>query len=631
LHTVGILFVRGLGQRLQSVTLQECGQPLIDWVQDWLKQPDGAAGRGSAKVVDVVLNPTRKSEPAHALFEVQSGDRKTEWLLAESWSAPRSTIPRFFKLAVWILTVGAWLVLSHSFKHVYQRTGTFWRQFWRRIWAALTTIGFYGPLALALELGVLGLIVLAALPVPAFRRLLSGLLLGLTGRIGDVYMLLENPMLGESFVSKARRDIHWLQERCQEVIVVAQSQGAALAHRALRRLETQRRVKLLVTIGSGLGKIEELDLVRRTEKKAIAFALAFVVAQAVWLAALVAVVGNNDSSRFLENVLGWTFFTGLACFTVLLLTMFFIGRTVWRRIDERIEELGVPAGRWVDYYASSDPLPNGALTRRTHSFRESVKVINRRSIVTDHKSYWRNRDELIPSLALEIDYAISAGLFRQEDMARCITARRWRHWRVRILSSARVLCIVVTYLFAAALSPQLYDFGQRVAQTDLCNWLIKNIFSPFLKEDQVKHISALIVAGFIIVGLLVAWYRLSFLVWSWWDKLAAGRLLQPASQSRLPRAMVISFLVAIATVPLIVMVYSVNLLVNQGNLIGAVGVPVLLAILYAIIVLTVSFYALIAWLLKKIGLVVWKVVRRPGGLFIRTRRPPASRSKGAAA
>lgn len=51
-----------------------------------------------------------------------------------------------------------------------------------------------------------------------------------------------------------------------------------------------------------------------------------------------------------------------------------------------------PDVAWTDVYASLDPVPNGAVSRR------SMKVENERSTLRDHGSYWRNRDEFLPIL-----------------------------------------------------------------------------------------------------------------------------------------------------------------------------------------------------------------------------------------
>jgi hypothetical protein len=52
--------------------------------------------------------------------------------------------------------------------------------------------------------------------------------------------------------------------------------------------------------------------------------------------------------------------------------------------------------RWVDLYASNDPVPNGATVADGH---ESIKIWNLGSMVADHTAYWDNRDGFVLRVA----------------------------------------------------------------------------------------------------------------------------------------------------------------------------------------------------------------------------------------
>jgi hypothetical protein len=52
--------------------------------------------------------------------------------------------------------------------------------------------------------------------------------------------------------------------------------------------------------------------------------------------------------------------------------------------------------RWVDLYASHDPVPNGATVGSGH---ESIKIWNLGSVVADHTAYWDNRDGFVLRVA----------------------------------------------------------------------------------------------------------------------------------------------------------------------------------------------------------------------------------------
>ena len=76
---------------------------------------------------------------------------------------------------------------------------------------------------------VVVLLALGAIPIPKLRSALLRLQLQMAATLGDCYVLLERPIEAASIVSGVRRDLRWLSARCSEVVVVAHSQGGAIA------------------------------------------------------------------------------------------------------------------------------------------------------------------------------------------------------------------------------------------------------------------------------------------------------------------------------------------------------------------------------------------------------------------
>lgn len=101
------------------------------------------------------------------------------WVMAESWWGGEVQRPAFGKLAGWMLTVGAWTILSHGRKSALARE-TKAARFLTEILALAVGL----PLAVALLISVLFLSLLALVPIPSLRRALSGMLLTLTGVLG---------------------------------------------------------------------------------------------------------------------------------------------------------------------------------------------------------------------------------------------------------------------------------------------------------------------------------------------------------------------------------------------------------------------------------------------------------------
>jgi hypothetical protein len=114
--------------------------------------------------------------------------------------------------------------------------------------------------------------------------------------------------------------------------------------------------------------------------------------------------------------------------------------------------------RWLDIYATADPVPNGPIFIRSGSsvaweVVELVEVHNFGSISADHTSYMRNRDEFLGTLVSEIsrhtDSLIPLHKLTQRDESTVAFIHRRRAWRVRYLAVARAAAaVILTALFA---------------------------------------------------------------------------------------------------------------------------------------------------------------------------------------
>ncbi|MDQ2942901.1 MAG: hypothetical protein M3R21_04425, partial [Candidatus Dormibacteraeota bacterium] len=94
--TLGILFVHGIGDQPQGDTLVSFGEPLYQWVRDWLEgaQEAGCLTKATVEIVDAQVRPSSSEEEAPASARVvlttidTNGHPETaEWRLAESWWA----------------------------------------------------------------------------------------------------------------------------------------------------------------------------------------------------------------------------------------------------------------------------------------------------------------------------------------------------------------------------------------------------------------------------------------------------------------------------------------------------------------------------------------------------------------
>src|SRR6266704_2923232 len=130
--------------------------------------------------------------------------------LAESWWGGELQRPAFRKVATWMLTTGTWMIVSHFLWRSRLRKKGAWLRV-RQVLAATSSLLVAG----LTQLGVLVLMVLALIPVKKLREVLSGILLRVTGVLGDSYIFVENRIQQAAIITKANEDLHWLASRCE--------------------------------------------------------------------------------------------------------------------------------------------------------------------------------------------------------------------------------------------------------------------------------------------------------------------------------------------------------------------------------------------------------------------------------
>jgi len=468
---LGFLFVHGIGTQQRGQTLAECATPLVQWLKlrchaapeasepSDLRRAQRALERAMwdgvstglptreadnpqvgqepplafrADVRDVEsANPSNAASPAHATLTLLAADRHgrvsaERWLLAESWWAASFAAPGFGDLARWGVGVLPWIVGSHCAAQVRRRfrtplpavQGKNLVAFASGLWSRASAVGglVLGMVMSAVLLPLLAIfLLLGAIPVPSLRKALLGLQLKVAAILGDCYVLLARPVESASIVSQVRRDLGWLADRCSEVIIVAHSQGGAVAHLALRTT-VPSELRLLFTFGSGLRKLEEA---RELESSGSSFALSGTVTSIAMLLLLVMVglwggaslEGAPQRPASVAAALGWIALTGAVCragirdhlrgfrLPELMRWIAHVHRQPWR---------------WRDCYASGDPVPNGAVLGRAR--RVTHEVCNRRSMLDDHTTYWTNLDEFVSTLFEEVSDARRHDDGRKRDL-----------------------------------------------------------------------------------------------------------------------------------------------------------------------------------------------------------------------
>jgi len=543
-YRVGLLFVHGMGQQERGDTITQMGDALTAWLKGWLAEVPGAdfkirgavlrtGGTGETGPTDDTLGGQ-----AHVAVTIitkpRTRETRQEWLLAESWWAGAFRPASFMELATWAIAVGPWLIASQRAgigERVRLPTGPLGGLVKLVIETLLTLVGA-GVAAVITPLA-LGLLVLRLVPIPVLSAATRGLAKSLSGSFGDLLVLVRSPVRFAAMAEQVRADIANVDARCDRVMVVAHSQGSAVAWHAIRRTADQppkdrATVALFVSFGQALRKLKSLYRLQHgsggtqfwfaTLALLSTISLAFAAIQGIGLwtviieeqASVSAVLG-----RMLDG-LYWLWLLGpIAAVLVIqgILTRMAKANddAAEGEIRKEIAEVqeAFPEFRWEDLWASADPASNGPLLKELPARVDSYKIRNLASTILDHSAYWENTTEFVSaiafaaaSLAPPSAMGIRSAIPHELERAAII-----RDHRVAILASGRVL------LFGA-LAAGLY--GLRRVLPDLGGWALDVLNAiPLLPDwfgDWNHILKGFVAAGLITVGAIVVW---SLLLGGW--------------------------------------------------------------------------------------------------------------------
>jgi heme/copper-type cytochrome/quinol oxidase subunit 2 len=403
---IGVLLVHGIGDQGEADALLSLGEPLIDWLREWLTGDAATAperARGTLHVNAARLRAVRTEavSPAFARVDLdmpgaQGGPRLAErWLFAEAWWGDAVQVPGTARLLAWMFTRLPLIVMWHFFggRHEREAPGAPARSLWEvpvpKV-LSFTAKALLTPVLIVLMQCVVAVaLLLWLLPFGAWRQALLSVVRVLTLTLGDSYVLLEQDVQRAALVSRITRHLAWLRERVGKVVVIAHSQGGAIAHAALVNSEA---VALFITVGSGLEKLEFLRLVR--DRRSGLFAAAF--------AAPCLAVG---SLALLAGWLQWVPTSAMWAVTPLLILAFGAALAyqlvvVMKGYREALAEVlaaspvasGAKTACWYDVYATMDLVPMGRASQLPrHAVVVPVELRNECSLVSDHVSYFAQR------------------------------------------------------------------------------------------------------------------------------------------------------------------------------------------------------------------------------------------------
>jgi hypothetical protein len=422
---VGVLFVHGIGHHEAGSTLRHMGGGLATYVQQRLSlDPNAEVRIGEQAAV--------RGESAGTLNIVirASDGRKTVWRLSEARWDGSFDEPSIGEVVRWGLVVAPWVLHREAFRWWARRRPIRVRRLLLRLLTGLLAFftRFIAFTLAAIALQVFVLFALAFLWIRPVRRVLDAILVR---TVGDAYRFVDDPDSLNAMSKIVADELQRLSSRCRKVMVVAHSQGVAVAQGALELRRPPPNFERLVTLGAGLMKLHALQELRYRSGF-----LAFWTVMRLVLVVLVFSVGQT-----VGETTGPANLDGAALLLLLFAPMRGVPRGQ-RRIRARIAKTPGFGNQWtwLDLWSTRDLVPDGSLRMDGDGGERAVislQVDNSASWINDHVTYLSNPGQVLPLV-----YGVAAHLAGLSDstLVRHVSWV-WLHRRRRARSRGRGLLL----------------------------------------------------------------------------------------------------------------------------------------------------------------------------------------------
>jgi hypothetical protein len=536
---IGVLLVHGIGDHQEGETLTSFGEPLVDWMREWLTGKRRTAKQGSAQEQSAIqigeaqlrALRTEAESPAYAAATLTApataGGAATQesWLLCEAWWGSSVQPPNSLRLLLWMWSRAPLLIYWHFYIGLKRsdgdepHPGNVFRLILAFVLASIT------QLIVSVALG------LWLIPIGPWRRAVITAVRAMTLTLGDSYVLLEFDIQRGALIERVKRTLQWLAGRVDQVVVVAHSQGGAIAHEALRYAGVDN-VKLFASVGSGFEKLQFLREVRESQR---GLAPAALLLPLIGISAALFYWGDQRIVTALAFIAG---FAALVTMIVLGASMRSCREILFGRRGD--SELRVAA--WADFYASHDAVPMGERSLFTGAdFVKRFGIFNERSLVGDHVDYFSNRCSFVFRLWHAMACLSKLQIFAPGDSDRLRRHERAYEYRAKVLSICRLATVAACVFILIQAHAALATLGGTVIQAlqkspvadvmkplnmvgNGVEWLLKNAGASDVTASQI---AASIFAGVALIGTTFVWWVAYRSIWrarvvSRWRKAARG-------------------------------------------------------------------------------------------------------------
>ena len=531
---LGVLLVHGIGRQVEGETLQTAAGTLTSWLQTL---PDCRV-----TVQHCHLKPSLRNspDPAATLLGVKHGGKCDRLLIAESHWANEFDPPETGKVARWLLTSGSWLALRETMATAVGRV---------RDWPLLRgsqllplLAGFFVGIPAAIlilfpiQITLLLALLISSLPLPGVAALAARILKLVSEVLGDCYIYESDPIAVEAICTKIRSDLDWLRRRSKVTVILAHSQGAALAFRLLSRNAELRYAKL-ITFGAG---IKKLVIMPRIES---AHAWGLTIVSGIWLYTLLLFsalsIAREDvlqsmAAIQLNQPVAGNQTAGLAWFYIIGVYLICGGALAAASLPQRKEldcfkdDIDALCDvDWTDLFASADPVPGGRLLESASCDEKDWKtsatrfhcseVGNEGSLVADHTAYWSSGGDFVPKVAFWLSRW--SGLDWDIKLGEVLKAADARRRRLQLRTATRWLTLLLALCMFLFLNDRWYPVVDGIIRGNALPALLAahpsiQFLVPFLIG------AAEYLAGFALHlgGALAIVYFGLLPVWREWDR-----------------------------------------------------------------------------------------------------------------
>jgi hypothetical protein len=474
---VRLVVVHGIGN-------QKPGSTAARWADAIFRFAEAAGYRTTVSQANFVDSPaivTVSLEPP-ADVPTDAAPPTSQFALVEAHWADAFAQPTVGRVLRFLATVAPALVMTQSIL-IWRHRSTLWPGEHKT--ARRQAAGHVATLVAPLALGVLALaaaapliavlllllLLAASIPVPAVRTFVGKTLGWLSTTIGDAYLFVADPVnraaMEQRLAALFRKTI---PQDDSTTVVLAHSQGAALAYRALQELDPEERPAALITVGSGVGRLQEVGLLRK-----LPWYLTLLFPLIVGTAAVGLALWNIRTFPLLAISVELTIVAWWVCYRWLAQSG--NGATALMKPFE--------STTWLDIWASFDPVPNGRTAHddwRTARY-QLARVAGEQSIVRDHVRYDRDWDQTMPLimrrlLAPSDPQRVRTVGVRRPEMHKPLARRDW--WGLLFRSVPLIAAAV------AIVMTDLFDVGHwiRTAAPGFLDTTVEVVFAPLRSVSE---------------------------------------------------------------------------------------------------------------------------------------------------